>query len=209
MEKVVLQASVRTEFSKSGRGQLRRNGKVPGILYAKTVEPIPVTVLENSINPLVFTAESHVINLQLDNGTQVDCVIKDIQFDPVTDRVIHFDLQGLVSGEKLEIEIPVVITGSSIGVRDGGLLQQFLHKIKIECLPSDIPEHVEVDVTALGMGHAVHVSDLKIAGAEILHTPETVVVSVSHPRSAEEAADGEGRTEPEVIAKGKEKQTEE
>lgn len=209
MEKVVLAGSVRTEFKKSANGQLRRAGKVPGVLYAKSIQPIAVTVLENSINPLVFTSETHVINLKLDNNQEFDCVLKDIQFDPVTDRVIHFDLHGITSGEKIEIEVPVTFKGSAIGVRDGGLLQTLLHKVTLSCLPNEIPEHIEIDITDLKMGQSIHVSDLNVANVEFQHAPETVVVTVSHPRTQAEAADGEARTEPEVIAKGKEKQSEE
>ncbi|MBI2417253.1 MAG: 50S ribosomal protein L25 [Ignavibacteriales bacterium] len=209
MEKVVLAGSVRTVSRKSANGQLRRAGKIPGVLYAKSIKPIAVTVLENSINPLVFTSETHVISLHLDDNQEFDCVLKDVQFDPVTDRVRHFDLHGITSGEKIEIEIPVLQKGSSVGVRDGGLLQA-LHKITVKCLPSEIPDNIEIDISNLKMGQAIHISDLNIPNVEFLHGPETVVVSVAHPRNqADTTADGDGKTEPEVIAKGKEKQSEE
>lgn len=210
MEKVVLAGSVRTVSKKSANGQLRREGKVPGVFYAKTVQPIAVTVLENAINPLVFTPETHIINFKLDNNQEFDCVLKDVQFDPVTDRVIHFDLHGITSGEQIEIEVPVTYKGSAIGVRDGGLLQALLHKLTVKCLPTEVPEHVEIDVTNMKIGQSIHVSDLNVAGVEFQHTPETVVVSVTHQRSqSDTTADGEARTEPEVIAKGKEKLSEE
>jgi large subunit ribosomal protein L25 len=176
------------------------------------LKPIPVNVYENSINPLVFTSETHIINLKLDNNEEHDCIIKDVQFDPVTDKIVHFDLQGLISGEKIEIEVPVVTKGSSIGVRDGGLLQMALHRLLVECDPADIPEHIEIDITDLKMGHGVHIRDLNMERVSFLQPEDTVIVSVAAPRAAVEttpAGEGEAISEPEVIAKGKEKQEEE
>jgi len=94
MEKVVLKASIRKNISKSARSELRKTGKIPGVYYSKHDSPIPVCVVEKEINPLVYTTETHLIALQLDGNEELDCVIKDIQFDPITDRVVHFDLLG-------------------------------------------------------------------------------------------------------------------
>lgn len=204
MEKVTLAAKVRKTISKAARSQTRQAGNVPGVYYAKNVDPIAVEVFENSINPLVFTAETHLISLQLDNGQSYDCVIKDVQFDPVTDRIVHFDLLGLSATQTIELEIPVALHGSAVGVKDGGMLQQVLHKLHIECLPQDIPQHIEVDITNLKMGASIHVGDLKVEGINFLSPKDSVVVTVMAPR-AEKAADAlaEGPAEPEVIAKGK------
>jgi large subunit ribosomal protein L25 len=208
MEKVDLIGSIRKELSKSSKTNSRNAGKVPGIFYTKGLDSIPVEVYENSINPLVFTSETHIINLKLDDQTEHECILKDVQFDPVTDKVIHFDLQGIIKGQKLEIEIPILYKGSPIGVKEGGLLQEFLHKLHIRCFPADIPEHFEINVADLKIGHAIHISDLSFDKIEIMHQPETVVVSVVPPKTAKEteaAQPGEEKMEPEVIAKGKEK----
>src|SRR5512146_2053045 len=98
MEKSILEAEVRETGSKQARKIVRNNGKVPGVYYSKHDSPIHLAVPEKSINPLVYTSETHLVSLQID-GKELDCVIKDIQFDPVTDRVVHFDLIGLTSGE--------------------------------------------------------------------------------------------------------------
>jgi large subunit ribosomal protein L25 len=210
MKKKALEAVVRTEISKSARSTIRQAGKVPGILYAKTLAPIPVAVFENAINPFVFTAETHIISVKLDNQQEYDCILKDVQFDPVTDRIIHFDLQGLVSGETIEVEVPVLFVGIPVGVRDGGLLQQFFHKVSVKCVPASIPENIEIDVTGLKIGDAVHARDIKIEGVELVQSEDSVIVQVSHPKVEEEAAPAEAEAaEPEVIAKGKEKTTEE
>jgi len=205
MEKLILEANERKTGSKSGRKSLRKSGRVPGVFYSKNNNPIPIDVSEQEINPLVFTGETHLIGLKV-ASKEFDCIIKDVQFDPVSDRILHFDLLGLKSGEKFDIEVPIVIKGSAVGVKDGGILQHHLHKIEIECLPSNIPQHLEVDVTNLKIGDSIHVSDLKFEDITILTQASTVVVAVNHPKiekepTPEEAA--EAPTEPEVIGKGK------
>ncbi len=211
MEKKSLQATIRTKISKASRSEIRKKGLVPGIVYSRQLQPVPVAVPENSINPLVFTSETHIINLKLDDKSEFDCLLKDVQFDPVTDKVVHFDLQAIISGEKMEVEIPVILKGNPVGVRDGGVLQHSLHKILIRCLPNEMPESVEVEVGHLKVGQSIHVSDLKFDQFEILTDEDTVVVAITHARGTEVTPVGEGeeKAEPEVIAKGKEKSAEE
>lgn len=208
MDKVVLSANVRKNISKASRSELRSSGRVPGIFYAKHQEPIAIDVIEKQLNPLVFTSKTHIIGLNID-GKELDCIIKDIQFDPVTDRVIHFDLMGLTKGEKVEMEVPVVLVGNAPGVKDGGLLQHLLHKLSIECDPTNIPQDVQVDVTSLKMGDSIHVSELNFENFTILNAEDAVVVAVTHPKTEKEPVEGEELAkEPEVIAKGKEKEEE-
>ncbi len=212
MKKVELSANVRKEFSKSAKTKLRNSGFVPGVFYSRTDDVVSFYVPETHINPLVFTSEAHVIELKLDDGTSHDCILKDIQFDPVTDRVIHFDLLGLIKGETIAIDLPLSFVGSPVGVREGGQLQVYLHKVHVECLPSDIPEHLEVNIADLKLGHSIHVRDLSFENIKILTSPETSLVGVAVPRTAEEptaTADVAAPAEPEVIAKGKEKSAEE
>ncbi|HZW39413.1 MAG TPA: 50S ribosomal protein L25 [Ignavibacteriaceae bacterium] len=209
MDKVVLLANVRKNISKASRSELRSSGRVPGIFYTKHQEPVAIDVIEKSLNPLVFTSKTHLIGLNLGDGQEFECIIKDVQFDPVTDKVIHFDLMGLVKGEKVQMEVPVVLTGSAIGVKDGGLLQQLLHKLNIECETTDIPQDIKIDVTDLKMGDAVHVNDLKFDKFEILNSEDAVIVAVNHPKTEKETVEGEEAVkEPEVITKGKEKEEE-
>ncbi|RPI75704.1 MAG: 50S ribosomal protein L25 [Ignavibacteriales bacterium] len=212
MEKKVLEATERkTGDTKSSKKVLRKNGRIPGVFYARNIKPVAIDVAENAIKPLVFTGETNLINLKV-NKEEFDCIVKNVQFDPVTDRIVHFDLLGLTSGEKFTLEVPLITKGSAIGVKDGGILQQQLHKLEIECLPSNIPQHLEIDVTNLKLGDSIHVSDLNFENIEILNQATTLVVSVNHPKVekepvAEEVA--EGPAEPEVIGKGKEEESEE
>ena len=216
MEKVVLKANVRKTDTRSDINKLRKSGVVPGVYYSKHDQPVSISIPENSINPLVFTAETHLISLQLDAGQEHDCIIKDVQFDPVTDRVVHFDLLGLTSGETFQIEVPIQFIGSPIGIKEGGVLHHFLHKLEVECLPKDIPQHLEVKIQDLAIGDAIHIKDLKFENIEILNDEDTVIVSVTHPKveaepvaEEEGAVEGEESAEPEVIGKGKAEKEEE
>ncbi len=210
MEKVVLKANVRTTTAKSSNNSLRREGRVPGIFYSKHSQPISVDVAEKSIKPLVFTSEAHLISLQLNENEEHECVIKDVQFDPVTDRVIHFDLLGLTVGEKFQLEVPIQFHGSPVGVKEGGVLQTLIHKLDIECLPKDIPQHLDLNIQDLKLGDAIHVADLNLENITILNPAETVIVAVTHPKAEKEpvaeGAEGAGPAEPEVIGKDKEEE---
>lgn len=205
MKKIVLSASKRITGNKSVINQARKSGKIPGIFYSAHHEPLSIEVAENTINPLVFTSKTHLIGLEIEGKEESECILKDIQFDPVTDRVIHFDLIGLTKGETIEIEVPVKLIGIAVGIKDGGILQQVLHKIQVECLPKDIPDHIEIEVTNLKIGDSVHVKDLQMEGVKFTTLSDSVVVSVTHPKVEKEPVVGETAeiTEPEVINKGK------
>jgi large subunit ribosomal protein L25 len=212
MEKVVLKANVRSSISKSARSELRKVGKIPGVYYSKHGSPIPIGVVEKEINPLVYTTETHLISLQLDTKEELDCVIKDIQFDPITDRVVHFDLLGLTSGETFQLEVPVQFHGSPVGVKEGGVLQTLLHKLEIECLPKDIPQRIDINIQGLKLGDAIHVKDLNLENLTILNPEDAVIVTVTHPKAEKEpAAEGTeaAAAEPEVIGKEKAEKEEE
>jgi large subunit ribosomal protein L25 len=217
MEKVIIEANERKTINKRSRNILRNEGRVPGVLYGSRLEPIPIDVTRLKINPLVFTAKTNLISLKLDGHEEYECVIKDVQFDPVTDEVVHFDLIGLTRGEKIQLEVPLQLLGNAVGVKEGGLLQESLHKLNIECLPKDIPQSLELEVTELNIGDSIHVSDLNFENITILNPENTIVVSVVLPKveieveeveEGEEIAEEEGAAEPEIIGKGKESEEE-
>ncbi|QQS36747.1 MAG: 50S ribosomal protein L25 [Ignavibacteriales bacterium] len=206
MEKIVLKANQRTEINKASRSSLRKNGRVPGIFYSKHNKPIAIDFSEKSIKPLVFTSSTNLIALDVDGTGEFDCVIKDVQFDPVTERIVHVDLLGLTTDETFELEVPILYIGSPIGIKEGGVLQQVLHKLHIECLPKDIPQHLDINIENLKLGESIHISDLNFENIKILNQEEAVVVAVTHPKVEKTPAEGEGAeasAEPEVIGKGK------
>ncbi|MDP2364084.1 MAG: 50S ribosomal protein L25 [Ignavibacteria bacterium] len=206
MQKVLIEAQKRNKIDKASRSALRKEGKVPAIFYSKHHEPLPIQILERAIHPLVFTAKTHLISLNVEGHEELDCIIKDVQFDPTTEKIVHLDLLGLKKGEKIQLELPVQLLGTPIGIKEGGILQHTLHKIQVECIPIDIPEHLEIDVTNLKLGDAVHISDLNFENLVLLNNPELIVVSVIHPKVEKVATPVEDvveAAEPEVISKGK------
>jgi large subunit ribosomal protein L25 len=206
MRDITLQAEIRKTVGKGSRA-LRREGKVPGIYYVSGETNIPVIVEEKSLNPLIYTSETHVINLSLENGEIKNCILRDIQFDPVTDRPVHIDLQGLREDREITVEVPVTVTGAiPVGVRDGGILQSFMHRLKISCLPKFIPEHIEINAEELKVNQFVHVGDLKIENVKVLENATGAIVGVIPPTVEKEvvaAVAPDAAVEPEVIGKGK------
>jgi large subunit ribosomal protein L25 len=206
MSEITLTAEIRKEVGKRSK-TLRTVGKVPGIYYGHGQKNIPVTLSELTLQPLFKTSATHVINLKLDDGTTHSCILRDIQFDPMTDRPIHFDLFGLNADEELTIEVPVILKGSPVGVKDGGMLQHVIHKLRVSCLPKHIPDHVELDVTELKINNSLHVRDLSIPNVTILDSENSTVAAVVPPTILKEpeptAVVAEAPAEPEVIARGK------
>jgi len=207
MSEIVLQAEAREMTGKRAK-RTRAAGMVPGVYYARQEPSVNIQVLRPELEPLVFTAETHVIDLRLKDGSSRKCILRDVQFDPVTDHPVHFDLQGLRENEKLVIEIPVVLTGGiPQGVRDGGMVQHMLHKLRVSCLPRHIPAKVEVNIEGLAINHSVHVRDLAIPDVTLLDNPDSAVVGVLPPTVTKEPeaapAAEEAIKEPEVVGKGK------
>jgi large subunit ribosomal protein L25 len=215
METTKIKASERKDFSKSETRRIRNEGYIPGVFYSKNNQPIHINVADKAINPLVFTAKTHLISLQLEGHDEYECIIKDVQFDPVTDKLIHFDLLGLTKGEKIILEIPVRLMGTPVGVKEGGIIQHVMHKIEVECLPRNIPEHIVIDISDLKLGDSIHISDLNYEDIEFTDPKESMIVQVTHAKIKEEVAPaaeavvGEEPAEPEVISKGKQEEKEE
>ena len=207
MSEIVLQGEIR-ELTGKRAARARAAGMVPGVFYARQEQSINIQVLRPELEPLVFTAETHVIDLRLKDGSSRKCILRDVQFDPVTDHPVHFDLQGLRENEKLTVEIPVVLTGGiPQGVRDGGMVQHMLHKLRVSCLPRHIPANVEVNIAGLAINHSIHVRDISIPEVTLLDNPDSAVVGVLPPTVTKEAEAApvaeEAVKEPEVVGKGK------
>ncbi len=182
MSEIVLKVK-RRETGKTSAKQLRKKGLIPGIFYTKDIEPIPIASELKPLKPIVHTKETKIVRLQIDgDSNEYRCILKDIQIDPVKDTISHFDLYGIHEGTKLTIEVPIVLKGQAIGVREGGTLQQNLSKVKIKCLPDKIPAHFEIDISNLKIGKAIHISDIQSEGIEFELSPETVIVACLAPR---------------------------
>lgn len=182
------------EIGKQVSKQIRKEGLVPGVFYFHGQEAIAIATDTMSLRPIVYTSATRIIDLQIEGEDAArECVLRDIQLDPVTDKLVHFDLQGIKEGEKLHVEVPVILTGASEGARIGGIVSHIVRKIGIKCLPSDLPEALELDITPLKIGDSMKVSDIKYEGIEFMIPENTPVVAIIAPRvSGDDEATVEG-----------------
>lgn len=203
-----LSASARSGTGKGVARTLRRDGRVPAVIYGHARSPQPLSVDARELGRLLerVSAETTVIELAVDGATS-RTLIRDIQRHPVKRAILHVDFQELVAGELVTVNIPIVLTGTSIGVRlNAGILTQVMSELACRVDPANIPNRIEVDVTNVNVGGSVHVSDLTIPeGVEVLADEGDTVLTVSASRAGDEGAKpAEGTSaEPEVIRKTK------
>jgi large subunit ribosomal protein L25 len=221
MATVSLSANSREGKGKGAARTLRSHGQVPAVIYGHGREPLALALNARDLDKMLshIQAESTVIEVTV-GGQTAKTLIREIQRHPIKRQILHVDFQALVAGEKVTVSIPIVLQGIPEGVRlEGGVLDQTLREIEIEVDPSNIPDHVEYDVTNMVIGDSVHISDLKVPeGVEVLDDPETSVAVLAAPRAVieetpvvAEAVEGEpgAVAEPEVIGRGKEDEDEE
>jgi large subunit ribosomal protein L25 len=158
----------------------------------------------------VLLRKANLVDLNIDGGRNEKCVIREVQWDPLTSRPLHVDLMGIKLTEKITVKVSVRMVGSPVGVKEGGTLQTMLRELEVECLPLDIPQDIPIDVSALKIHDAVHVGDIKLERVKILNDPEHVIATVLPPRleEAPAAAPTEEAAEPEVIGHGKKEEAE-
>ncbi len=192
MDVITLEAQPREVGRKTARAT-RRAGNVPCILYGHRVEPVAFQVSEKNLHPLIYTQETHLITVNLDSNSW-KCVVKDIAFHPITDRPMHADFQVLQEGEQVTLSVPVRYLGTAIGHTQGGRLSFMLHELEVSCLPKDIPSYIDVDITEVGIGDAIHVGELEIENVDIHAPADQVLMTVIKPRVVVEevALDEEG-----------------
>ena len=215
MEQKTLSAETRKELTKGHTRALRRLGKIPAVMYGhEGTATVSVDAHEFGLKFKRIT-ENTIINLSFE-GKKHDVLVKDFQEDALSGRIVHIDFFEIDSAKVLRTNVPLHLTGSAVGVREGGLLEHRLHEIEVECLPKDIPEQIVVDVAALAVGESIHVADLpSFDGVRILNTPDQVVVAVTHAKeevaapTAEEVAAAEGEAKEEGAASDEEKDEEE
>lgn len=200
-----LSVSARENSGKGVARSLRREGRVPAVIYGHGREPKSLSINTRDLEKLLehISAENTVIDLDLD-GTSSRTLIREIQRHPFKRQILHVDFQELVAGEKVIVRVPVILIGVPDGVRmDGGILDQTMRELEVEVDPSNIPNHIEVDVTKMVIGSSLHVSDITLPeGVEVLAEEDASVAVVSAPRAAVEAVATEEAAvgaEPEVI----------
>ncbi len=189
MKSFDLKGTSRAEVGKKSTNELRKNNGIPCVLYGIEKEAKAFAVTTDAVRKLVYTPDIHVVNLTID-GVECTAVLKDIQFHPVKDTILHMDFLQIVADKPIVMEVPTVLTGLAAGVKLGGKLQQAIRKIKVKAVYANIPEKLTVDVTELGLGKSIKVGELSFEGLELVTPAQTVVCSVAATRASREAANG-------------------
>jgi large subunit ribosomal protein L25 len=209
-----LNAKLRTTRGKGVARKLRAAGEFPAVVYGHGREPQSLSINAREFNKLSerIRLTSTVIELAVD-GKVAKTIIREVQRHPLNREMIHVDFQELVAGEKITVSIPLKFVGTPEGVKTGGgILEEIMHQVHVRVDPSNIPDHIDVDVTALTIGHSLHISDLKLpAGVEVTDDAEQTIAVVAAPKAEEEvtpaAAEGavaaDAAAEPELIRKPK------
>jgi len=176
MKTITIEGHLRTEMGKQATRQLRSEEKVPGVIYGGAKE-VNFSALATSFKTLVYTPDFQLAEIKVD-GTAYRCILKDLQFDKVTDALIHADFLELVEDKKVVATIPIKFTGAAKGVKDGGKLITKMKALKIKTLPKYLKENIEVDLTNLELNGNVRVEDVKLENYEILNSPRIPIASI-------------------------------
>ncbi|WP_435314405.1 50S ribosomal protein L25/general stress protein Ctc [Cellulophaga fucicola] len=190
MKSITITGSQRESVGKKATKALRNAGMVPCVVYGGK-QPLHFSAPELAFKDLVYTPNAHTVVIDLENGEKVNAVIQDIQFHPVSDRIIHVDFYQLFDDKAVTMDIPVRLVGNSPGVRNGGRLLFRKRKLTIKALPAKLPDFFDIDINKLKIGGNIAVSSLLNDEFSILHPENTVVVQVKSSRNVVAADDDE------------------
>ncbi|HHW39605.1 MAG TPA: 50S ribosomal protein L25/general stress protein Ctc [Syntrophomonadaceae bacterium] len=202
MENITLRAEVRPRGTKGGLRALRNKGMLPAVVYGKEVGNLLVQCSEKELASIIarHSIGGTLINLEVVNGSDQGkapylVMIREVQRDPIKQKLMHVDFYQVSLTEEIETEIPVHLIGEAPGVKEGGVLQHLLREVTVSCLPSKLPERLEADISGLGIGDQLTVGDLELPeGVKVLDDPDAIIVSVvapvaEEPEAGEEAAE--------------------
>ena len=222
MPRPKLLAKLRTQLGKEASRKLRKKGLVPAICYGPRTDSVPLTLDPKELMKTIQIGENVLIDLMIQDGkkaAQKVVVVRDLQIDPIKDQYIHADLFEVVMDEEISVEVPIVLVGKPEGVEMGGVLEQITREITVECLPTDIPQSIDVNVSHLNIGDTIHIGDIGLEKGKILVDATTTLATVVPPTvekvvveeeveeevaEAEEAEEVEGEVEAEGEREGKE-----
>ena len=200
MKSITIDGSQRESVGKKATKALRNAGQVPCVLYGGD-KPVHFSAPELAFSKLVYTPNAHTVVINLSTGETLNAVLQDIQFHPVTDRILHVDFYQLFEEKEIALDIPVNLVGNSKGVKNGGVLRRNNRKLRIKALPANLPDFIEIDITPLKIGDKVAVGELPKENYTFLHSDNTVVCQIKTARTAivdeedEEEIEGEEGTE--------------
>ena len=205
MKSITINGSQRESVGKKATKALRNAGQVPCVLYGGD-KPVHFSAAELAFSKLVYTPNAHTVVVNLEGGETFNAVLQDIQFHPVTDRILHVDFYQLFEDKEISLNIPINLVGNSKGVKNGGVLRRPYRKLRIKALPANLPDFIEVDITPLKIGDKINVGDLQNDKYTILHPDNNVVCQVRTSRVAveDEEEDEELEEGAEATAEGAE-----
>ena len=219
MKSVELKARPRTELGTQAVKRLRAAGKVPAIIYGRSISPQPLEVDAVELEEVLHHSVSENVLVYVKVEGEPDsrlAIIKEVQHHPIKGKILHVDFQQVAEEEKVTITVPVEAVGEAAGVKAGGILEHVLFQLEVRAKPKDLPEIIHVDVSNLGLGETLHVRDIQPPpGVEILTDPEVPVITIVKPAVSEEGEEAvaeaqvEETEEPEVIKRGKEEEEKE
>ncbi len=196
MEKIELQATVRKSVGNGPARVLRRAGQIPAVLYGRKIEPVLLSVNTKDLEQILKKGSfgQFILTLVIQNGKKMTkpAIIKELQTHPVSGSLIHIDFYEVDMKRQIKVMVPVVTTGKSVGIEEGGLLNIVRRELEVFCLPGDIPEAIEIDISELGIGDSIHLEDLPLGeNVEVVTDVNFTVVTVLSPKVEEEVVEEE------------------
>jgi large subunit ribosomal protein L25 len=192
MEQILLKAEKRGGKGKSTARKLRNEGRIPAILYGRDIEPLPITVSAREWELLSrHVKRNAILSMELVTGEKAEnrpVMVKEVQKEFVKNKVLHIDFLQVSMERKIEVEIAVHLKGELKGAAKEGLVEQHLRSVKVECLPTQIPETIVIDISELGMGDSIHVADLSLPGVTIVEGADVAIVTIAHAAGEEKPA---------------------
>ena len=183
MKSLTIKGSKRESVGKSATKALRNAGRVPCVLYGGG-EPMHFSADEREFKKLIYTPETHTVVIELEDGSKHEAILQDIQFHPVSDRILHVDFFRLFDDKEVTLAVPVVTEGVAPGIIKGGSLNMTMKKLKVRALPSELPDHIVINIDKLDIGNKVYVGEIRNDQYNIMHPDNVVVVQVKMSRAA-------------------------
>lgn len=187
MKSITIKGSERENVGKKATKAVRDAGMVPCVIYGGS-QPVHFTADERAFKDLVYTPNAHTVVIELEGGKKAECILQDIQFHPVSDKILHIDFFQLNEEKEIVMEVPVKVTGTSPGVLLGGVLRLNQRRLKVKALPKNLPDFVEANITPLEMGNKLYVTKIPTNNFKLMHPDNTVVCQVRISRAAMKAA---------------------
>ena len=190
MQSITINGSQRESVGKKATKALRNAGQVPCVLYGGD-KPVHFYAEELSFSNLVYTPNAHTVVIALENGDKYNAILQDIQFHPVSDKILHVDFYQLFEDKEITMEIPISFIGNARGVKNGGVLRKNRRSLRVKALPANLPDFIEADITPLKIGSKLYITTLQNDAYKFMHPDNTVVCLVRRSRASVDAFDEE------------------